>query len=136
MSDNVQITIDDSKLRIFMQQYPQKIEDWLSGVAEQMVTDIKLSFGTSPPGRAYQRGTVTHIASMPGYPPNVDTGSLRASIRWASEGRFTRIISDGVEYGIMLEYGTEYTGARPFVRPVFEDWRQKIAADARANLGI
>lgn len=136
MSDNVQITIDDRRLRAFAQQYPLKVENWLSGVAEQMVTDIKLSFGTSPPGRVYQRGNVTHIASRAGYPPNVDTGTLRASIRWWSEGRFTRVIGDGVEYGLLLEWGTEYMGARPFISPVFDEWRKRIAADARENLGI
>lgn len=36
----------------------------------------------------------------------VDTGALRNSIGWKRAGRFTRIIADGVEYGIDVEFGT------------------------------
>jgi hypothetical protein len=106
-----------------MREYPGKVNTWLDGFAENMVTEIKLSFGTSP--------------SPPGGPPGVDTGALRASITWENTGPFERTISDGVEYGVELEDGTERNGGpRPFMRPVFDRANQRIEGDARAKLNL
>lgn len=75
-----------------------------------------------------------HVASAPGYPPAVDTNTLRAS--WAvsqiggksPEGGYSvlRPIEAGfvLEYGSslfyapMLEFGTNRMKARPYLRPV------------------
>ena len=130
------VKLDMRGLDRVLREEPQKAERWLDGVAEEIVSDIKLSFGTSPGGRSYTRGSVTHVASQPNYPPNVDTGALRASIRWENTGHFERTIMDGVEYGIYLEDGAENMQPRPFVGPVFHDWRGKIALDAKKNLDI
>lgn len=65
---------------------------------------VKQSFGTSP--------------SPPGGPPGVDTGALRASIHTESVNTLTQRISDAVEYGVHLEFGTtRMGGARPFMVP-------------------
>lgn len=127
---------DTRKLQRLAQQSPQMLDAALRGVAEEMTGDIKLSFGTSPAGRTYTRGSVTHVASQPGYPPNVDTGTLRASMRWAKAGRLTYHIMDGVEYGVMLEFGTSRMAARPFIVPAFEDWRRRKFADFIRRNGI
>lgn len=129
---NKHITIDDKKLKQIIEQHPQKAGRWLSGVATQMVNEIKLSFGTSPPGLTHGN----HVASQAGYPPNVDTGTLRASIRWENIGSLRRQIMDGVEYGKLLEDGTEGIEPRPFMQPVFDEWQDKIADDARQHLEI
>lgn len=131
-----QIRIDTRKMQRLIQEEPGKVDAWLRGVAQEMVGDIKLSFNTSPAGRSYQRGTVTHIASRAGYPPNVDTGTLRASIDSRKIGNLKYEIHDGVEYGVHLEFGTEKMAARPFFAPVFDDWQQKIDDDAKRNLGL
>ena len=104
---------------------------WLRGVGNQMVGDIVLSFGTSPPGRQYG----SHVASVPGHPPNVDTGDLRNSIRLIKVGNLRYRIVDGVSYGAELELGLrEGVAARPFIEPVFADWQTKIEIEAENGL--
>lgn len=118
----MQIKVDFSGLQRVMRETPEKAERWLDGVAENMVTDIKLSFGESP--------------SPAGGPPGVDTGALRASIRWEKTGAMERRIMDGVEYGVLLEDGTEHIAPRPFMGPVFARWQRRVESDAKKNLGI
>jgi len=136
MKNTFKMDVDTKKLERLIASEPKKVERWLASVAADMVSDIKLSFGTSPDGESYKRGTVTHVASQPGNPPNVDTGTLRASIRHDSEGSLTQIIHDGTEYGIWLEEGTERMGSRPFIAPVFADWEKKIGAHAKQHLDL
>lgn len=64
---------------------------------------VKQSFGTSP--------------SPAGGPPGVDTGALRASIHTAQVSPLVVQVSDGVEYGVHLEFGTTRMAARPFMVP-------------------
>lgn len=135
MADS-KVTLDDTKLRQLMQTEPEKVALWLDAFTEDLLTRIKLSFNTSPPGETYTRGSISHTASQPGYPPNVDTGALRASMHWERQGQFTRTISDGVEYGIMLEDGTESILPRPFVSPAFADAQKRIGPDAKQNLEL
>jgi hypothetical protein len=117
------VVIDTTILDKVLAEEPQKVGRWLSRFAEGIVTDIKLSFGQSP--------------SAVGDPPGVDTGTLRASIRWENTGPHERTISDGVEYGAWLEFGTEQNGgARPFMSPAFERARDSYEEDAKAYLGI
>lgn len=131
------VRIDDRELVRMINRSDEDAERWLDGVAESIVGDIVLSFGTSPPGRTYSRGGGrTHTASQAGNPPNVDYGILRASIEWERDGRKRRKIMDGVEYGIHLEDGTETIAPRPFIEPVFRAWEEKIGDDARRHLGI
>lgn len=132
------VTVDTSGMDRVLQQEPQKVNHWLDGFAENMVANIVLSFGTSPPGLSYTRGGVTHIASQPDFPPNVDTGTLRASIRWENTGSFERTIFAGTEYAEYLEFGAEDVGLlpRPFMGPEFADAQQRVGDDARRNLGL
>lgn len=116
------VRIDTTGMERLLREEPGKVERWLDSVAQQMVTEIVLSFGESP--------------SSPGEPPGVDTGALRASIRWEKTARLTRQIMDGVEYGIWLEDGTPNMLPRPFMNPVFEYWRGIIEQDARRNLDL
>lgn len=131
-----EVVLDTSGIDKLLREEPGKVSRWLDGFAESIVTDIKLSFGTSPPGLTYTRGGVTHVASQPGYPPNVDIGALINSIGWEPTGQFERTISDGVDYGLKLEDGTEDMQPRPFFAPAFYDAQKRIESDARANLGL
>lgn len=130
------VVLDTKGLQQLMRTEPQKVERWLAGFAEAMVTDIKLSFGTSPAGQSYTRGGITHVASQPNYPPNVDIGTLRASIRQDNVSAFTKHITDGVEYGIYLEDGTESIAPRPFMQPAFDRAAKIVGEDAARNLGL
>jgi HK97 gp10 family phage protein len=94
---------------------------WLNGVAHDMLADIQMSFGESP--------------SAPGEPPGVDTGTLRASMRVEKQRPLVYHIMDGTNYGLYLEWGTTQMAPRPFVRPVFDNWRRKkILAAAKRGL--
>ena len=131
-----QVRIDTRKMQQIIRNEPERVDRWLRGVANEMLSDIVLSFNTSPAGRTYTRGETTHIASQPGYPPNIDKGALEASMGVRRLKQLRYEIHDGVEYGIHLELGTERMAARPFVGPVFDDWQHKIDDDARRNLEL
>lgn len=130
------VVLDTKGLQKLMQTEPEKVALWLDAEAEAMVTDIKLSMNTSPPGQTYTRGGVSHTASQPGQPPNIDIGSLINSIRWERDGQFTRNILDGVQHGLWMEEGTENIAPRPFMQPAFAREAQSIGASARDNLGL
>lgn len=126
---------DTARLRQLAQESPRKIEAALDVVVEEIVTDIKLGMQESPPGEnQYKRGGKTHTASQPGKPPRPDFGALMGSIHWEKTGKFSRRIADGVEYGYSLEVGKEHIAARPFMDPVFEDWRGKFARTIKKEL--
>ena len=118
-----QIEVDLTRLNQVIAELPGGAENLLIAAATEMVADIQLSMGTSPPGRTYTRRGVTHTASQAGYAPNPDTGNLKASITHTANGKLERIIHDQTDYGQHLEFGTEVMAARPFMRPVFEAWR-------------
>ncbi len=112
------VVLDTKGLQRLRKEEPLKVGRWISRFAESVVTEIKLSFGESP--------------SLPGEPPGVDTGTLRASMHWENTGSFERTISDGVEYGVWLEDVLN----RPFMAPAFADAQKRIGPDARDNLGL
>lgn len=136
MAGDLKVTLDTSGIDRILAAEPQRVGRWLTGFAESIVTDIVLSLGTSPPGRSYTRGGVTHVASAPGFPPNVDIGNLKASIHQENTGPFERTIMDGTDYGDKLEEGTTKMAARPFFRPAFDAAQQRIERDAAANLNL
>lgn len=119
---SVRVRVDVRELQRLTRQFPEQIDRVVAGAAEAMLTEIVQSFNTSPDGAEYQRGGVMHVASMPGYPPNIDVGALSRGMRVRQVGTAHYEIVDAVEYGVYLELGTENMEARPFVSPVFEDW--------------
>jgi len=121
MADS-KVVLDDKKLQSIIRNEPQRVQDWLDGFTIDLLSRIVLSFGTSP--------------SSPGEPPGVDTGALRASMHWEHDGNLRNTISDGVEYGLHLEDGTESIDPRPFMAPAFADAQQRIGPDARQHLGL
>ena len=116
-SASLTFKIDSRKMRELARSQPQRTSDFLDAEAEDMVNDIKLSFGTSP--------------SAPGDPPGVVTNALRGGMKWKPDGRFTRIIHDSVEYGAWLEFGTERMLPRPFMSPAFDRKRQNFGDHAK-----
>lgn len=53
----------------------------------------------------------------------VDTGRLRASIRWmisVDEGSLVGYVGSDVDYTIYVELGTMYMNAEPFLRPAVD----------------
>ena len=120
-----QLNIDKRKLQDLIDNLPGGIDDLLNGVAIEMVADMQLGMDDSPAdGVTYTRGSVQHTASSPGNPPRPDTAALRNSITHTSTGTHEVTIHDQVEYGQYQEFGTETIEARPWMKPVFEDWRR------------
>ena len=76
-------------------------------------------------GKVYTRGTVKHVASKPGSPPNQDRGTLTRNIRVTMNDDLTADISSNAPYSAALEFGTSNIGARPFMTPAVEGQRAK-----------
>lgn len=122
MPDGASFTSDFSGMEQLLRDEPAKVENFLDWMAESIVTDAKLSMGESP--------------SAPGGPPGVDIGTLWNSITWEPTAPRERTISDGVDYGIYLEYGTEKMAARPWMVPAFARAQERMESDARDQLGL
>ena len=116
----LEITANTDVLKQMIRENPAKVDKALRAVALNTQANIALSFGTSPAGRSYTRGKRVHVASQPGYPPNVDTGALRASLRVTRPQMLQRMIAVGVNYGERLEFGGGNIAKRPFMTPAFE----------------
>jgi hypothetical protein len=138
MASEMQVTVDTEGLQKALREDPAKVKRWLNGFTEDLVSRIKLSFNTSPPGRVYVRGTRSHTASQPGFPPNIDLGTLTNSIYWEETGALETTVYVGVEHGEYMEDGAEDVGieARPFMGPAFDDAQKRIEGDAAQNLGL
>ncbi len=121
--DDFKIVLDDAVLNNLIKTAPQEASRIIRKLAIEGQNHVKLSFNTSPPGRTYTRGSISHTASKPGNAPNVDTGTLRAGIGVEARGTMGQSITSSAEYGPYLEFGTSRMGARPFMRPMFE-WLQ------------
>jgi hypothetical protein len=132
----MKVTVETRGLQEVIRNEPKRVDAWLRGVATEMVNDIKLSFNSGPGGRSYKRGARWHVASVAGSPPNSDTGNEKNSIRYFSSGDHQYTITDGWEYGELLELGTSRMAARPFFAPVFNAWQVKIEDDAARNLNL
>lgn len=118
------IKVDTRALEALIAKTENGLDGWLAGVANEIGNDAKLIMNTGPRGRMYKRGAgKVHYASSPGYPPNVDTGALRASIRAMKKGNLRYWIVDGVEHGITLENGGTRIAPRPFMRPAMAGWQ-------------
>lgn len=62
----------------------------------------------------------------------VRTGYLRNSIQASEVSQLAWRIGVGAEYGVFVEMGTRYQGARPFLTPAVEHARGNFASDFRA----
>lgn len=76
-------------------------------------------------GKVYTRGTVKHVASKPGSPPNQDRGTLTRNIRVTMNDDLTADVSSNAPYSAALEFGTSNMAARPFMTPAVEGQRVK-----------
>lgn len=70
-----------------------------------------------------------HVASLPGEPPNQDSGVLAGNIetlRGTEPGSIKYFVSSNAPYAIPLEVGTSRMQARPYMRPALEKNRERI----------
>lgn len=134
--DDENAQLDTTVLEQIIAATPEQADRLLRAAAEGITNDVKLEFNTSPPDHTYTRGSIQHTASLPGYPPNVDTGALRASIHWEPAGNRQYIVADGVQKGYWLEEGTDKMQPRPFMQPVFKNWSQSKFIDLATSFGL
>ena len=66
-------------------------------------------------------GGGAHTPSLPGMPPHVQTGALRASVSHAMTVREGCIVGPTEKYGKFHEYGTRKLPKRPFMRPALRN---------------
>jgi len=63
------------------------------------------------------------------------TGTLRRSIHTEQTGKTSVKVGTDVEYAIFQEYGTSKMAARPYLRPAFDENRQKVVDKINAVWG-
>ena len=69
-----------------------------------------------------------HVPSLPGQPPNRDTGFLDTNIETTVEAQNppTVHVTSNAPYSAALEFGTSKMAERPFMRPATEKNRRKV----------
>lgn len=113
-------------LRKFGDEAEAELQKAVSRTAQAIRSDAVRSIQqVTSRGRVYELYSPrrTHTASLPGFPPNTDTGRLAGSIRVDQQRLYADVGSD-LEYALYLEYGTTGMGARPFLAPALEKNRQ------------
>lgn len=67
-----------------------------------------------------------HVPSLPGEPPNEDTGTLRTHIETAQVAPLRVEVSSNAPYAVPLEAGTSKMGARPYMGPATRRKRKEV----------
>ena len=67
-----------------------------------------------------------HVPSLPGAPPNEDTGHLRTQIEVTQTAPLRVEVSSNAHYSAALEYGTSKMQARPFMGPAARTKRPRV----------
>ena len=111
----------------FTRKTKQRLSRNLDTAAEFLSGNIKESFPASGASGTISGGGSSKNRSEPGGIPFVQTGALRASIRWERVKLLVRRIGSTLQpaqgqthsYAMLLEYGTDggKMEARPFLRP-------------------
>lgn len=77
-------------------------------------------------GSQLQRKMMQNADFNKGY----QTGTTKRSIEFSlKDGNFTAEVEPTTEYAPYLEYGTRFMDAQPFVRPAFEEQKEKFKSD-------
>lgn len=69
-----------------------------------------------------------HVPSLPGEPPNEDTGVLRTNIETTQPAPLRVEVSSNAPYAVALEVGTSKMAARPYMAPATERKRKEVVA--------
>lgn len=73
-----------------------------------------------------------HVPSLPGEPPNEDTGTLRTHIETTQVGPLKVEVSSNAPYAAALEFGTAKMSERPYMRPATRSKRQEVIGLVRS----
>lgn len=72
-----------------------------------------------------------HVPSLPGQPPNEDTGTLRTHIETTQPAPLKVEVSSNAPYAAALEFGTSKLAERPYMRPATARKRDEVVALVR-----
>lgn len=72
-----------------------------------------------------------HVASLPGEPPNNDTGVLAGNIRTTQTAPLVVEVSSSAPYAAPLEFGTARMAARPYMTPARDKKRAEVTQKVR-----
>jgi HK97 gp10 family phage protein len=75
-----------------------------------------------------------HVASLPGQPPNWDTGMLANGIVTNKTGPMSAQVLSTAPHSLPLEFGTSKMAERPFMRPATARIRPKV--DERVQAAV
>lgn len=117
------IQIDKRVMLRLIKTTPQNLKVFMDSVAEEIKTDVRVSFPAVSPSPA-------------GGPPGIDTTALLQSINIEPVSEFGRAIHDGVLYGVVHEMGIGNHPPRPFMTPVFQDWANGKFEAAAKSFGL
>jgi HK97 gp10 family phage protein len=67
-----------------------------------------------------------HVASLPGQPPNEDTGTLRNNIETTQPAPLRVEVSSNAPYSVALEAGTSRMAPRPYMGPASRNKRKEV----------
>ncbi len=111
--------------RDFLKQVQTARVRTLKKAAVFLVGEVKKSFGNTGIAGATKADRAAN-RSMPGDPPNVDTGTLRRSITHELLNESTARVGSNIKYAPALELGTKNMAPRPYLRPAVANNRRKI----------
>lgn len=94
--------------------------------AQEIATEAAVSITTG------SIGGKGHIPSLPGEPPNADTGHLDSNIEAVRTGELTAEAESRAEYALALEKGTSKMAERPYMRPATAKKRSRVHKLVRA----
>lgn len=69
-----------------------------------------------------------HVASLPGEPPNNDTGILKSHIEAVQTAPLRSEVSSNAPHAVALEAGTSKMAARPYMGPATRKKKKEIIA--------
>jgi hypothetical protein len=72
-----------------------------------------------------------HVASLPGEPPNNDTGILKSGIEAVQTAPLRAEASSNAKYAVPLEAGTSKMAARPYMGPATRNKKAEIIAKVK-----
>ena len=101
--------------------------DRLERVCERMIKLIRASMKETKTGRTYYLDGMKHIAAADGETPAIRLKTLYEALEYRIEkvgGNLVATIgvnldSDDIGYAMYLEIGTQYMGAKPYLRNTF-----------------
>lgn len=75
-----------------------------------------------------------HVPSLPGEPPNNDTGVLKSHIEATQTAPLRAQVTSSAKYAVPLEVGTSKMAARPYMGPATRNKREEVVAGVKAAL--